>query len=61
MPHDYRFPFAVVYQESEKVTKLSVMVLWAHTEKIRKQWLEAFKYIVMEESPLLIKDVPIPQ
>ena len=42
LPHDYKFPFAVMYKDGGK---MEMMLLWAQSEENRKDWVQAFRYI----------------
>ena len=37
LPHDFKMPFAVIYEDNYKgAAKLGVMILWAQTDKVRQ-------------------------
>lgn len=42
IPHDMQYPFGVIYKEKKS---FEVMVLWAQSLKLKREWIEAFNYI----------------
>ena len=48
LPHDFKFPLAILYLEK---TEVKVMILWADSDRNRQDWADAFEYIKIDYNP----------
>ncbi len=56
LPHDFKFPFALIYVSDKQ---LCVMLLWAQSAQSRKEWMDGFNFIKVENCPLYQTHNPI--
>lgn len=51
-PHDFKFPFAIVYkEESLGDIEFKVMLFWSDSIKNLNDWCDAFEYIKIKYEP----------
>lgn len=48
LPHDFKFPFAVVYVSNKQ---LNLMLMWAQNQQSQKEWIDAFAFVTVDSSP----------
>jgi len=58
LPHDFKFPFAIVYVSNKQ---LNLMLMWAQNQQSQKEWIDAFGFITVEQSPYFMKNWSIDQ